>query len=108
MKITLKDVLYVPKIQKKLLSLPSMTQEGVEVRFKGQFCKVLIDEKPYSIGHKHGKLYKLNSEPIQSSYFGETESNEKSLSLWHGRYGHLGYDNLKLLHEKSKLWMASL
>ena len=99
--ITLKDVLYVPKIQKRLLSLPSMTQKNVEVRFKGQFCKILIDEKLYSIGHKHGKLYKLNSEPIESSFFGETESNEKSLSLWHCRYGHLGYDNLKLLHEKS-------
>ena len=46
--ITLKDVLYVPKIQKRLLSLPSMTQKNVEVRFKGQFCKILIDEKLYS------------------------------------------------------------
>ena len=99
--ITLKDVLYVPKIQKRLLSLPSMTQKDVEVRFKGQFCKVLIDEKLYSIGHQHVNLYKLNSGPIQSSYFGETESNEESLSLWHCRYGHLEYDNLKLLHEKS-------
>ena len=79
--ITLKDVFYVPKIQKRLLSLPSMTQKDVEVRFKGQFCKILSDEKLYSIGHKHGKLYKLNSEPIESSFFGETESNEKSLSL---------------------------
>ena len=98
--IILKDVLYVAKIQRRLLSLPSMTQNGVEVRFIGQFCKVLTDEKLYSIWHKHGKLYKLNSEPIESSYFGETESNEKSLSLWHFHYGHLGYDNLKLLHEK--------
>ena len=82
-----------------------MTEKGAEVRFKGQFCKVLMGEKLYSIGHKHGKLHKLNLEPIHSSCFGESESNKKSnetsLSLWHCRYGHLGHDNLKLLHEKS-------
>ena len=54
----------------------------------------------YSFGQKHGKLYKLNLEPIHSSCFGETANDEKSLPLWHCRYGHLGNDNLKLLYEK--------
>ena len=95
--VTLKDVLYVPKIQSKLLSLPSVTNKGAEVQFKGQSCKIMINDKVYSIGHKHGKLYKLNSEPEASCCFGSTDVKDNSLSMWNLRFGHLGYDNLKLL-----------
>ena len=59
--VTLKDVLYVLKIQNRLSSLPSITNKGAEVQFKGQSCKVIIitfyvwdrlNHKVYSIGHK--------------------------------------------------------
>ena len=99
--VMLEDVLYVPKIQNKLLSLPSVTNKGAEVQFKGQSCKVIINDKVYSIGHKHGKLYKLNSEPEASCCFGSTDVKDNSLSIWHLCFGHLGYDNLKLLDNKS-------
>ena len=99
--VMLKEVLYVPKIQNKLLSLPSMTEKGATVEFKGQSCKISIHGKTYSIGHKHGKLYKLNSVPEdQTCCLGTAESKADSLSLWHLRYGHLGYDNVKLLNGK--------
>ena len=62
-KLTPKNVLYVPKIQNRLISLLSMTDKGTEVQFRGQSCKVMTDDKVYSIAHKHGKLCKLNSEP---------------------------------------------
>ena len=99
--VVLKDVLYVPKLQNKLLSLASMTEKGASVEFKGKSCKITIDNKSYSIGHKHGKLYKLNLVPEgETSYLGIAEP-ENSLSLWHLRYGHLGYDNIKLLSSKA-------
>ena len=72
---------------------------GAKIRFKDQFCKFLIGDKMYSFWQKHGILYKLDLEPIHSSCFGETSNDEKP--LWHCRYGDLGYDNLKLLYEKS-------
>ena len=97
---TLKDVLYVPKKQENLLSLPSITDKDAEVQLKGQHCKIIINGNVYSIGHKHGKLYKLNVGPEQSCCFGSTVANDEK-ALWHYRYGHLGYDNLKLLHNKS-------
>ena len=88
-KVTLKDVLYVPKIQNKLISLSSMTGKGNGVQFSGQSCKVIIDDKVYSIAHKHGKLYKLNSEPQATCCFGSTDKKDDSLSMWHTRFGHL-------------------
>ena len=39
------------------------------------------------------KLYKLNSEPEASCCFGSIDVKNTSLSMWHLRYGHLGYDN---------------
>ena len=100
--ITLKDVLYVPKLRNKLLSLPSMTEKSVEVQINGQSCKIIINDEVYSIGHKHGKLYKLNLEPQHSCCYGSTDVNN-DLQLWHNRYGHIGYDNLKLLYNTSMI-----
>ena len=62
-KVELKNVLYLPKIQNKLISLPSMTAKGATVEFKGQLCTIVIDGKSYQIGYKQGKLYKLKSCP---------------------------------------------
>ena len=38
--MTFKDVLYVPKKQNKLLSLPSITNKGAEVQFKNSHAKL--------------------------------------------------------------------
>ena len=97
----LSDVLFVPKIQNKLLSLPVMTEKGASVQFKGQLCELIVKDKHYTIGHKEGKLFKLNTEPAHKSCFGSCNGNVNSLQMWHFRYGHLGYDNLKLLKGKS-------
>ena len=55
--VTLHDVLYVPKIRNKLLSLPTITGKGAEVHFKGHNCKIMIKDESYIIEHKQGKLY---------------------------------------------------
>ena len=100
--ILLKEVLYVPKIQHKLLSLSSMTEKGAQVEFIGQSCKIGINGKIYSIGRKHGKLYKLNCIPeSQDCCLGIADGNPDLLWLWHNRYGHLGYDNILALKDKA-------
>ena len=100
-KLLLTDVLYVPKIRYKLVSLPEMTEKGACVQFKGNLCELNVKGKYYSIGHKHGKLFKLNTEPTHKSYFSSCNGDASSLQTWHFRYGHLGYDSLRLLKDKS-------
>ena len=100
-RLILSDVLYVRKLQNKVLSLPTITEKGVTVHFKGQFCELMINDKRYRIGHKHGKLYKLTCELIEESCFGSNTDDANSLTLWHYRFGHLGFDTLKLMNEKS-------
>ena len=95
--IVLHDVLYVPKIQAKLLSLPDILKKGAEVRFKGSSCFLIINGREYVLGHRHGKLFKLNCDPVETCCF---STAIESPSVWHMRFGHLGYDNLRILYDK--------
>ena len=101
--LTLKTVLFVPRLAKNLLSVRAMTRIGAEVRFIGEKCFVLKGGKTAEIGRSvNGGLYKLNT-PVE-----EIPSNEQlkydnaciasdKLSLWHQRYGHLNINDLSLL-----------
>ena len=98
---TLNDVLFVPELKKKLLSLSSVIEKGSEVHFDGESCTAINNGKSVAIGRKHGNLYKLNNRESDSAYAVSSQQNRSSMHLWHSRYGHLGINNLKLLKEKS-------
>ena len=95
----LNGVLYVPKIQNKLFSLPTVTEKGATVEFKGRSCDIKLDGKAYTIGHKHGKLYKLNTVHEDEVYCIGKVTGQQSLDLWYQRFGHLGYESLKHLND---------
>ena len=92
--IVFTDVLYVPKIKKKLISIPVLDEKKVKTTFFNGICTLSIGEKSYGFGHKHGKLYKVNNSPEESCYVASAAVN---ISLWHQRFGHLGYENIKRL-----------
>ena len=92
--VKLTDVLHVPNIQRKLLSLPTLLQKGIEVRFINEECIMVIDGVERNIGRKHGKLFKLNTSPHEICSIATTT---RSPEIWHNRYGHLSYENLKLV-----------
>ena len=98
--ITLKDVLYMPKVQNKLFSLPSVTEKGAAVKFKGQSCGIKSGGKDYTIGHKHGTLYKVNTVSAYNKCCIGNTTTQHSLDWWHIQYGHLGYESLKSLSDK--------
>ena len=101
MKLLLTYVLYLPNIQNKLLSLPAMTEKGACIQFKGKLCELIVKGKYYSIGIKHGKLCKLDTELTHKSYFSSCNGDTSSLETWHFCYCHLGYDSLQLLKDRS-------
>ena len=96
----LQGVLYVPRIKKQLLSIPTMVNRGAEIHFKDNTCSVILDDKVMHIGRKDGLLYKLNTEEITAAFLSSTHGSNDSIKLWHSRFAHLGYDNLKLLSNK--------
>ena len=57
--IVLKNVLFIPKLRKRLVSISIITESRKEVTFRNNTCSILIDQKEYMLGHKHGKLWRL-------------------------------------------------
>ena len=56
----MKDVFYVPNIQNNLFSLPAITDKGMSVSFNKSGYEIIIDSKKVLIGHKYGKIFKLD------------------------------------------------
>ena len=102
--VTIKNVLYVPKLQEKLLSITDMTERGCSVTFEGKTCTLTMKGKTFLFGRRHGKLWRLNNCEREECFFSAADgfcSNNVSLDLWHQRYGHLSYGNLDILNRKN-------
>ena len=59
--ISFKNVLYVPGVKKRLLSIPQITDKGGEVTFKKNEVELKFSGRSYKFGKRDGKLYKLNN-----------------------------------------------
>ena len=96
--LALEKVALVPDLTKNLLSVPSMTQKGVEVRFNDKSCVVVKEGKHYPIGHcVGGKLYCVGvpaSIPDTACF---TSGDSTSKDVWHHRFGHLNMKDVDKL-----------
>ena len=97
--IAFKDVLYVPKLKKKLISVPTLDDRGAEVSFKGGVCTLIAGERKFVFGHKEGKLYKVNTASQSCNFSASSDGN--SLTLWHLRLGHLNNQDVKKLSNEN-------
>ena len=63
-----------------------MTEKGACIQFKGELFELIVKGKHSSIGHKHWKLFELDTVPTQRSYFGSCNGNASSVQssflLW--------------------------
>ena len=62
-----KDVLYVPKLKKRLISIPQMTERGAELTFKKRLCTLFYNKRYFKLGEKVGKLYRLHCQIVRKS-----------------------------------------
>lgn len=86
------DVLYLPELEKNLLSLCTMIKLGATVLFEDGVVKIIRNSKLLANGEMRGKLYVLKmSVPDEQANIAERSS---SLKLWYYRLGHLGMDNV--------------
>ena len=91
-KIALRDVLYLPELDKNLLSVHAMIKLGAVVSFENDVCKITRNSKLLAVGVIRGKLYVLKILEDQVNI--ASEELESDLFLWHCRLGHLGMDNV--------------
>ena len=94
--IKMKDVLFVPRLKKNLLSISALDAKGMRFSFvDGQVLMCsrgkTIDDA-IVIGEQEGCLYKLKGHPEQALVHDTVEPNE----LWHRRLAHVHYRALPL------------
>jgi hypothetical protein len=99
--LVFRDVLYVPRLNKNLISVFSIHDRGFEVSFRG--TEILIQPKGSNvtfgrvIGTRDGNLYRLI---FQSLHALVSSSNSGQLcELWHRRMAHLHHGALRVLRE---------
>ena len=83
--MTMKEVLFVPRLKKNLLSISALDAKGMKVAFiDGQVImwpKGKTTDDAVVIGEQEGGLYKLKGHPEQALVHEIVEPNE----LWHRR-----------------------
>jgi len=110
----LQDILYVPELHRKLLSISQLTCRGTEVHFVTNQCHILDQCKELVCkGNLHSNLYVMDmtvtlvdlahivtvdtfpaegDDPPETALITEHSSLKASIDTWHRRLGHLNTD----------------
>lgn len=96
--LKLYNVLFVPHLNRNLISVRAFDDVGYKVAFSDRSCTVYnTNDQAILMGTRYNNLYLLDvSLTAEKSYSLLTES-QSNLVLWHKRMGHLGISNLKKL-----------
>ena len=93
----MKDVLFVPRLKKNLLSISALDAKGMRVTFvDGQVLmwpKGNTIDEAVVIGEQEGGIYKLKGHPKQALIHDTVDPSE----LWHRRLAHVHYRALPLV-----------
>ncbi len=92
--ISLRDVFYLPDLEKNLLSVRAMVKLGATVQFVGEKCEITWNSKVLAVGKMQEKLHVLKIVADEHVHIAKEDSN---LELWHYRFGHLGMHNVNKL-----------
>ena len=99
--VVVPDVLYVPRLKKKLISVPTLDDHGAEISFKSGVCTMIVNGRRIVFGQKEGKLYKALIQSVSCNFTASTNvSQPSSLNLWHLRLGHLNNQDVKKLYSE--------
>ncbi|KAJ0726006.1 putative RNA-directed DNA polymerase [Helianthus annuus] len=106
--IPLRNVLVIPNLTKKLLSISKLTTDHPVDVFFSQYFFYIQDWKTKQVlakGTCEKGLYVLKDEP--RAFVAEV-SNKASYVLWHARLGHVSYDIISVLNKFGVLIVTSL
>ncbi|KAG1665273.1 hypothetical protein FOA52_015850 [Chlamydomonas sp. UWO 241] len=94
--VELHRVLYVPGIAHNLISVSATTKLGAHVAFSAQSCQLISNGDVHLEGFKSNGIYIVEAETIMAPTVetAQIAKSSSSPSLWHARFGHLGYNNL--------------
>ncbi|GMF25738.1 unnamed protein product [Phytophthora fragariaefolia] len=92
-RIKMIDVLYIPGLDRQLLSVSRLAERGMSVEFQKKSCTIWNKSNAIASGKKVGKAYVLDCEKDLAHYV-EYAGVDSEWELWHARTGHLNKDAL--------------
>ncbi|KAJ0392280.1 hypothetical protein ATCC90586_011623 [Pythium insidiosum] len=93
--VTVKDVLHIPTLDRRLLSIPKVTQRGLDVKFGATHCSIWKEDKLVISAKRNGNAYVLNVEHEHAMYISHVGATSE-WELWHARSGHPSHKNYQL------------
>ena len=101
LKVPIQDVRFVPVARCCLFSLPSIEEQGYEVRFKEGKCMIVMQDRLCAAGRKVGRLYRMDLLLVRETCY--AAQHDVSLETWHRRLGHVNMKKVqRTLGLKSK------
>jgi transposase InsO family protein len=99
--LVLTDVLHVPELAGSLISVPQLQDKGILVQTTEGNSKyaMVLKSKGYIIANaiRVGSQYILDSVAIEATM--TATERDPSLDLWHRKFGHIGVQGLRGLHD---------
>ncbi|KAJ0391682.1 hypothetical protein P43SY_001646 [Pythium insidiosum] len=102
--VKLTDVLFVPQLDSRLVSVPALTAKGsVVVQFERSHACILVRGSIVAMIPKIGKLFvwrvKRNHDVQVAHAADETRPASGSLALWHARLAHVAPSRMKMISQ---------
>ena len=85
------DVLYVPRLDRRLLSVGRLAERGLNVEFERSSCIIWGDSSAIAVGKKVGKAFFLDCQQ-QEARFVQYSGADSEWELWHAWMGHPNKD----------------
>lgn len=90
----MKDVLFIPDLDRRLLSAAKVTAHGLSVEFGANACVVKKGNVTVMKAEKVGNVYKLQCDPLVAMSVEHTEQ-QSGWELWHTRLGHPSHERTR-------------
>ena len=91
--LVLRDVLFVPSLQRNLISVSRLDKDGYGCHFKNGKCKLWYDNNCVGDAFLHNELYLLSMRDKVHSVYDANRKRKRtqveSSKLWHCRLGHI-------------------
>ncbi|KAE8909754.1 hypothetical protein PF005_g20754 [Phytophthora fragariae] len=92
-RIKMVDVLHIPGLDRRLLSVGKLAERGLNVEFQRSSCVIWGNASAIALGKKIGKAYMLDCDQ-EEARFVEYAGADSQWELWHARMGHPNKDAL--------------
>ncbi|CAI5730574.1 unnamed protein product [Peronospora farinosa] len=93
-RIRMLDVLHIPGLDRRLLSVGKLAERGLNVEFERTSCIIWNKKQATASGKKVGKAYILECQQ-ETAHYVEYSDVDSNYDLWHARMGHLNKDALE-------------